>query len=123
MGEAKRRAAAAPHAKTTAQQVLRKMKAAIAALPPAPMRGAISLDLSSADHAELLRRADVLSVDLRGGFSLDGIGLRVNPLLTDGVMLGRDRNGRVVWSSKLWMQEAIDGGFSPWPDIVREVQP
>jgi hypothetical protein len=110
MGEAKRRAAAQPE--TLSNRMLCEVDRALAALPPAPMRGAVSLDLSPGDHRAVMEHAEAVVVDLRGGIMFDGIGLRTNPLLVDGLMLGRNRDGTIVWSNQAWMQEAIDGGFA-----------
>ena len=104
MGEAKRRAAASPYAKTTARQMLRKIEAMAAAVPPAPMNGANEIAMSPADFDRLCARTEVSPFD---GRTLNGFRVMRDERLINGVFVGR-RNGKPVWSNVPDMQTAID---------------
>lgn len=108
MGEAERRAAAPPHTVTAASEMLRKLDGLAAALPPAPMNGATSLDLSPSDYEHVLARAET-KAGCFDGASFLGLGIQRNAKLPDGVFIGR-RRGKAVWSNHSVLQAAIDCG-------------
>jgi hypothetical protein len=116
MGEAKRRFKASPYVETTAGQMLRKLNAMAAALPPAPMNGATLLEVSPDDYKHVLAQPEART-DCFTGANFLGLSFQQNAMLPNGTFIVR-RRGKAVWSNNPSLQELIDSGwFDPTPTL------